>query len=119
MSARYSTEGLRIRRVSRRFRNPADEPDEYEQTRLDQLQVLHDKQELPAESIQVVRDGGNKSLRYMKPIVIKQPCVMCHGQVSEIDDAVLDTIHSKYPGDTAIGYKVGDLRGAFTVVVDL
>lgn len=119
MSADFSTEDLRIRRVSRRFRNPADEPDDYEQTRLDQLQALHDRQELPTESIQVVRDGGTKSLRYMKPIVIKQPCMMCHGQVGEIDDTVLDSIHSKYPGDQAIGYKVGDLRGAFTVIVDL
>jgi hypothetical protein len=119
MSARFSTEGMRIRRVSRRFRNPADEPDDYELARLGQLQALHDKQELPSESIQVVREGGTKSLRYMKPIVIKQPCMMCHGQVGEIDDAVLDSIHTKYPGDQAIGYKVGDLRGAFTVVVDL
>jgi len=119
MSARFSTEGLRIRRVSRRYRNPADEPDDYELVRLDRLQALHDRQELPTESIQVVREGGTKSLRYMKPIVIKQPCMMCHGQVGEIDDAVLDSIHSKYPGDQAIGYKVGDLRGAFTVVVDL
>lgn len=119
MSARFSTESLRIRRVSRRYRNPADEPDEYELARLDQLQALHDRQELPTESVQVVREGGTKSLRYMKPIVIKQPCMMCHGQVGEIDDTVLDSIHSKYPGDQAIGYKVGDLRGAFTVVVDL
>ncbi len=71
------------------------------------------------ESIQVIREGGTKSLRYMKPIVIKQPCMMCHGQVGEIDDTVLDSIHTKYPGDQAIGYKVGDLRGAFTVIVDL
>ena len=119
MSVRFSTESLRIRRVSRRYRNPADEPDEYELARLDQLQALHDRQELPTESVQVVREGGTKSLRYMKPIVIKQPCMLCHGQVGEIDDTVLDSIHSKYPGDQAIGYKVGDLRGAFTVVVDL
>ena len=119
MSASFSTEELRIRRVSRRFRNPADEPDDYELIRLDQLQALHDKNELPTESIQVIREGGTKSLRYMKPIVIKQPCMMCHGQVGEIDDTVLDSIHTKYPGDQAIGYKVGDLRGAFTVIVDL
>lgn len=119
MSAAFSTEDLRIRRVSRRFRNPADEPDAYELTRLGQLQALHDKDELPSESIQVVREGGVKTLRYMKPIVIKQPCMMCHGQVGEIDDAVLDSLHSKYPGDPAIGYEVGDLRGAFTVIVDL
>jgi len=119
MSAKYSNEGLSIRRVSRRYRNPADEPDVYELHRLGEFQRLHDRNELPTESIQVVRDGGTKSLRYMKPIVIKQPCMMCHGQVGEIDNQVLDTIHSQYPGDQAIGYKVGDLRGAFTVTVEL
>jgi hypothetical protein len=119
MAADFSSDGLKIRRVSRRFRNVADEPDAYEYDRLDELQALHDRNELPIESIQVVREGGKKSLRYMKPIVTKQPCMMCHGQVSEIDDAVLDEIHSNYPGDQAIGYKVGDLRGAFTVIVDL
>lgn len=119
MSASFSSDDLRVRRVSRRFRNPADEPDAYEWARLDQLQALLDDSELPDESIQVVSEGGKKSLRYMKPIVIKQPCLMCHGQVTEIDDRVLDSIHEKYPGDKAIGYEVGDLRGAFTVVVDL
>lgn len=119
MSAEFSENGLRIRRVSRRFRNPADEPDEYELHRLVELQSLHDRNELPEESIQVVRQDGAKALRYMKPIVTKQPCMMCHGQVGEIDSEVLDAIHSQYPGDQAIGYEVGDLRGAFTVIVEL
>jgi hypothetical protein len=119
MSAAFSEEDLKIRRVSRRYRNPADEPDDYELHRLGEFQGLHDRNELPTESIQVVREGGTKSLRYMKPIVTKQPCMMCHGQVGEIDNEVLDTIHSQYPGDQAIGYKVGDLRGAFTVTVEL
>ena len=119
MSASYSKENLTIRRVSRRFRNPADEPDAYELHRLGELQALHDRGELPTESIQLIRADGTKSVRYMKPIVIKQPCLMCHGQVGEIDDAVLDTIRSQYPRDEAIGYEVGDLRGAITVTVEL
>lgn len=119
LSAEHSRDGLKVRRVSRQFRNPADEPDLYEYRRLGELEALHERGELPAESVQVVTQGGKKSLRYLKPILLKQPCLACHGPVEQIDDTVLDAIHARYPGDRAIGFEVDDLRGAISVSVPL
>jgi len=119
LSAEYSTGDLAVRRISRRFRNPADEPDAYEYQRLTELQELRDEGRMPPESAQVVMQNGNKSLRYLKPILVKQPCLMCHGSVSDIRDDTLDAIHAQYPGDRAIGYRVDDLRGAISVTVQL
>lgn len=115
----YSKDGLLVRRVSRRFRNPADEPDEYEYAKLAALQDLHDRGELPTDTAEVVMMHGTKSLRYLKPLVLKQPCLMCHGPVGQIDSEVLDVIRSRYPGDRAIGFEVDDLRGAISVTVEL
>jgi hypothetical protein len=119
MSAVYSEQGLKVRRVSRRFRNPANEPDAYEYRKLRELQALHDRGELPVETADVVLVDDVRILRYMKPIVFKPPCAICHGRVSEIDDDVLDVILSSYPGDRAIGFSVDDLRGAFSVEIEL
>ncbi len=62
---------------------------------------------------------GTKSLRYLKPLVLKQPCLMCHGPVGQIDSEVLEVIRSRYPADRAIGFEVDDLRGAISVTVEL
>jgi len=118
-AAAFSVDGLTVRRVSERFRNPADEPDAYEYRRLAELQRMHDQGQLPAESIQVVREDGQKSLRYLKPLLIKQPCMMCHGPVGQVAPEVMDAIRERYPGDTAIGYELDDLRGAISVTVQL
>ena len=46
-------------------------------------------------------------------IPIKEVCLNCHGQ--NIDKDVQAQISSKYPNDNAIGFKLGDIRGAFSV----
>lgn len=119
MTAEFADEGVKIRRVSRRFRNPANEPDDYEYRKLRELEALHARGELPDEVAEVVSDRGARRLRYLKPIVLMQPCEMCHGRVNQIDDDVLDAIHARYPTDRAIGFEVDDLRGAISVQVDL
>lgn len=119
ITATYAEAGVDIRRVSRRFRNPLNEPDAYEYRKLKEFESLHNRGLLPVETAEVVEVDGVRTLRYMKPIVLKQPCVMCHGQLAEIDEPVLDKIHAKYPADRAIGFEVDDLRGAISVQVAL
>jgi hypothetical protein len=47
------------------------------------------------------------------------PCLACHGSPKQFDVAVADLLREKYPDDRAVGYKVGDLRGAVSVRVKL
>ncbi|HXV76794.1 MAG TPA: DUF3365 domain-containing protein [Candidatus Polarisedimenticolaceae bacterium] len=119
MTAAYAEQGTRVRRVSRRFRNPANEPDAYESRKLAEFESMQQRGELPTESVAVVLQDGKRTLRYMRPILLKPPCKMCHGPVSEIDRQVLDAIHARYPGDRALGFSVDEVRGAFSVEIDL
>lgn len=112
-------DGLTVRRVSLRVRNPLDEPDAYERDRLEELQALKDAGELPQEIAQVVVQEGERSMRYLRPIVVMPPCLACHGSVAAMEPGVLEAVSRRYPDDRAVGYAVGDLRGAFSVTIEL
>ena len=51
--------------------------------------------------------------RYMQAIEIKQPCLACHGQ--QISPQIQAKLTQLYPNDQAIGYQLGELRGAFSL----
>jgi len=119
IAAEHSRPGLRVRRVSERWRNPADAPDTWEKEQLRRLAAAQEKGELPPEVYQVVTGGTWRVLRYLKPIVIGGPCLSCHGDPAAIDPAVAALIRERYPQDTALGYRDGELRGAVSVSVGL
>lgn len=48
---------------------------------------------------------------------IKPPCLNCHGKKEKLSPAVLKVLKVKYPEDKAFGYRNGDLRGAFSVII--
>jgi hypothetical protein len=51
----------------------------------------------------------------MKAIPTKIVCLKCHG--SEIDPKIVAKLDELYPEDKAVGYKQGDIRGAFYVTM--
>jgi len=116
-AARHSVDGLAVRRVSERWRNPADEPDAYEAAKLAELAAAHAKGVLPAETHEWVGGGAQRVLRYLKPITIGGPCLACHGDPAAMRPEVAATIRERYPQDRATGYRDGDLRGAVSVTV--
>lgn len=63
-------------------------------------------------------DQGRKTYRYFKPIYIQEMCVSCHGDRASMDPAVVAALEKAYPADSAFGYKVGDLRGIFSVAAE-
>jgi hypothetical protein len=111
--------GHPIRRVSVKYRNPNDKPDEWEAARLDQLAQQLEAGQTPAETWEVMRINGNFELRYLKPILVEPVCLTCHGEASALAPTVRDVIAANYPDDLATGYKAGDLRGAFSVRIPL
>ena len=60
---------------------------------------------------------GIQQTLYYKPIVLGMPaCLKCHGLPGkDIDANTLELLQKKYPEDKAIGYKLGDLRGAWKI----
>jgi len=122
LAKQHETEGWRVRRVSVKYRNPADAPDEYEARVLDEFAALKAKGELQVdtEHADVVTEEGRRYLRYMKPIVLGSPvCLSCHGGPDDISPEVKVELQRLYPQDKATGYRVADLRGAVSVKIPL
>lgn len=112
IAARTGAErGMRIGRVSRKPRNPANAPTDWQRGVLERWAAeLAAGADLDDREVFVATpDGG---FRYLRPIVIRPPCLLCHG--AAVAPAVAAALGEKYPDDRATGYRAGELRGAFT-----
>ena len=116
-AAKHSVDGLTVRRVSEKYRNPADIPDAYEAEKLADFAAAHGRGELPVESWEWVGEGQARTLRYLKPVTIGGPCLACHGDPSAMKPEVAEMIRERYPRDLAVGYADGDFRGVVSVTV--
>jgi hypothetical protein len=108
-------DGIELKRTSRRFRNPANAPDELEVAALEYFEAaLADNGELPPHYVQRTADNG---FRYYQPLVVNSMCLQCHGPAEEVVPRVRQVIETSYPNDLATGYTVGELRGLIRVTV--
>jgi len=114
-----SRTGLYIRRVSLRYRNPKNVPDDYERRKLEEFDRLNREKKLPHEYVEVVNEQGVEYLRYMRPLIAAPLCMTCHGPKENIPSEVQVILEKKYPDDRAMGFLVGDLRGAISVKIAL
>jgi len=107
LGAELSKGEYTIRRVGTRVRNAkTNTPTEME------LQVM---QSLSKES-PIYQGEIDGHAVYMKGVFIPGPlCLTCHGQAEEIPEDVKQILAERYPQDAAVGYAVGDLRGAVLV----
>lgn len=109
--------GWSIRRVSLRNRNPKAVPDTWERAALEEFDRRAAAGENPAtlEKSALVEEGGRKEFRYMKALPVQQLCTSCHGSTEAIPADVATKLHALYPDDKAVGYSVGQIRGAMTI----
>lgn len=119
-TASHAREGVYVRRVSQKVRNQANRPDAIELHKLEQLAALHREKNLPAEVVEVrANPDGTRQLHYLRPIVVMERCLACHGPRDKIQHAVREILARRYPDDRAIDYAVGDFRGAISVRIPL
>ena len=111
------SKGLYIKRVSFKNRNLNNSPDGFESKVLNYFEELQYQNKLneTSEFIELIESEGVKSVRYMKPIIAQSSCLGCHGDVGRMNPDLKTILNNKYPNDKAIGYKVGDLRGAISI----
>ena len=109
--------GIFIKRVSLKNRNSNNYPDDFEKRILNQFELLHQNNELNSDSefYEIISEGDYNYLRYMKPIIVQAECLNCHGSQTDIKPEVKELIAQNYPDDKAIGYNIGDLRGAVSI----
>ncbi len=103
-----------VKRISLKPRNPANTPNTEEAAVLKEMEAAYKKSGKPKA---VVVEENGTTIVY-KPLVIKKKaCIICHGDVAKNDPKLYKKIKSIYPSDKAIGYKMGDLRGAIVVTI--
>lgn len=103
--------GVEIKRVTDRPRNPADTLSAFEK------EIFEAYEFAPEMATAQLQELDENTLILTKPIIISNGvCLNCHGKTgSEISEATYRQIQSLYPQDQAVNYKIGDLRGMWSV----
>lgn len=113
--AQESGKQVNIKRTTRRYRNPANAPDRWEEAALAFFEKKIQQGESPAYMIQKIDKDGEIIYRYYKPLKVGTLCLSCHGNPDDISPAVLEELKKRYPEDHATGYQEGDFRGVIRV----
>ncbi len=102
-----ATEELTVRRIGTRVRNAeTNRPTEAERRVLESL--------TPEQPVFRGQIEGREV--HMQGLFIPNAmCLVCHGDPASIPEEVRTALSERYPNDQAVGYQVGDLRGALIV----
>ena len=110
--------GSRVARVSLKTRNPLlGSPDAWEQ----QVLAEFDRRTAAGEKVdsleysETTDEPHGRYFRYMKALPVQPFCLSCHGAAENIPDQVKARLAGEYPHDQAIGYVLGQVRGAVTI----
>ena len=104
--------GVSVKRITDKPRNKMN------QATPEQLKVFNEiKANMkPNEKPQmVVKKISDNHYQVYKPLKVGKKCLNCHGGDDVRNKDAYNIIGKKYPNDKAIGYKLGDFRGAFLV----
>jgi hypothetical protein len=103
-----------LKRVSNKNRNPENAPSDLEKQVLDAYEYSAAEGDQIGSNVQFIRPGD--TILYNKPIRIPSEfCLNCHGSPGQISKEVETILKKEYPQDLATGYKVGDLRGMWSL----
>ena len=107
--------GWTVARTSLKTRNVSNAADSWETTVLNKFEQrkIQGEDVKPMAYFEEVKTQEGNSFRFMKAIPTGQVCLACHGD--KIDPKVATKLITTYPDDKAIGFKLGDIRGAFTI----
>ena len=106
---------LDFSRTALTIRNPANAADDWERQQMEQMSFLLDAGLDPdtMEIAEIVHEGPETTFRWMRPIIVTETCLACHGE--RIDPRIHLLIGQEYPLDDASGYAEGQLIGAYSV----
>lgn len=104
-----SKDGITMRNVTDRYRNPKNKADEFELEAIKYFKDNPDKNTL----IKKINKNKKEIVNYASPLVIDKYCITCHGN----KDEVLPSITKMY--DDGYGYKIGDIRGVTSIKIPL
>ncbi|MCK9605534.1 MAG: DUF3365 domain-containing protein [Methylomonas sp.] len=116
LAAEYSRDGFLVSRVSLKTRNQTlGSPDAWERNMLEKFDRQQTQGTAPTEISEVIEQADGRWFRYLKAIPTQPMCLQCHGQPADMTSEVKTMLAREYPQDQAVGYRVGDIRGAITI----
>ncbi len=106
---------LDFSRTALGVRNAANEPDDWERQRMEEFEFLADagRDASELEAAEIVMEGNEKVFRWLRPMVMGEACMACHGE--KLDGRIKLLLQQEYPLDVATGYAEGQLGGAYSV----
>lgn len=110
----------KIGRTALKVRNPANTADDFEKDVMQRFlaEAAKGADVAKLEHAEIVERNGKRVFRYMKAIpMAAAPCAACHG--TAVAPELLQSIRELYPDDQAIGFRPGEIRGAFTIAKPL
>ena len=115
ITAKHNAKGWQVGRTALKLRNPKNAPDAWEKAVLEEFEKKIAEGADPKKLVkaEIVEENGRKVFRLMKAIPTMKPCLNCHGE--KVSEDVLAVIRKHYPQDQATGFRLGQLRGAFTL----
>lgn len=108
---KYSNHEWKISRTSLKTRNPGNKPDQWENDML----LEFERRLASGEALSTLEASSvtETEFRFIKAIPTAEVCTVCHGEV--LGSEISEELYHLYPGDTARGFSVGDIRGAFSL----
>ena len=106
---------LDFSRTALGVRNPANAPEDWERRQMELFNFLADSGQDPEtfEKSEIVQEGAEKVFRWIRPLVMSETCLTCHGEA--LDGRIKLLLAQEYPLDNASGYSEGQLGGAYSV----
>lgn len=105
---------MEFSRTALTVRNPANAPDDWERQQMEQMAFLLDAGLDPdtLEIAEIRTEGDERVFRWMRPIIVTETCLTCHGEATPPRIKLL--IGQEYPLDGAVGCAEGQLIGAYS-----
>ena len=104
-------QGVAAGRTSHRLRNPTNAPRAWAAP----IVTSHAGKAIAGVNGFVVDLGDRVGL--LRPIGFRAACAGCHGPRERLAAGVVKELRERYPGDQAVGFKDGDIRGWFWVEI--
>jgi hypothetical protein len=102
-------------RTSLAPRNSSSAPDTWEAEQMERFNFLADAgYDIAAlEAVEIRQEGNAKIFLWMRPIIMTEPCLVCHGE--QLESRIKLLLGQEYPLDQATGYFDGQIGGAYSV----
>jgi len=116
ITAKHSAQsGWTVKRSSHKLRNLKNKPDTFEARAIREFQVRQYNGEMAKDMAMTMTtiENGQKTFRMVKAIPTGKPCLACHG--TDIKPEIAAKLDSLYPADQARGFKMGEMRGIFSL----